>query len=238
MTMSGWRGCRERGEPLRRAASPRPPLVVGGRPPGREGPAPPAPAASADAAAVARIHHGKVDCVDCQLEGSDLTNTCVKGHDLHGADFDGANATLMCMSYANFSGASFRGTNLSGANLTESSLKRASIVSTNLAGANLTSADLAGARERHPDEGQVPQDELERRLTEARTGVASARAEMARLGDVEARLADAHTHLSLVAGTVEELERATAAAAGRSRRPGVTLISTTCARPEARSCRR
>ena len=47
-----------------------------------------------DAAAVAKIHGGIVDCVGCNLAGADLSNTCVKEHDLHGADFTGANATL------------------------------------------------------------------------------------------------------------------------------------------------
>lgn len=89
------------------------------------------PALAANPAAVARIHGGIVDCVGCDLQGADLTNTCVKAHDLHGADFDGANATLMCMSFANFTGASFRGTQLSGANL---------------AGAKMDGADLAGAK--------------------------------------------------------------------------------------------
>jgi uncharacterized protein YjbI with pentapeptide repeats len=84
-----------------------------------------------DAAAVARIHGGIVDCVGCNLQGADLSNTCVKEHDLTGANFDGADASLMCMSFANFSNASFRGTELSGANL---------------AGANLTGADLTGAK--------------------------------------------------------------------------------------------
>ena len=62
--------------------------------------------------------------------GADLTNTCVKEHDLHGADFTGANATLMCMSFANFTGVSFRNAELSGANL---------------AGAKMDGADLTGA---------------------------------------------------------------------------------------------
>lgn len=88
------------------------------------------PARAADPAAVAKIHGGIVDCVGCDLRGADLTNTCVKEHDLHGADFTGANATLMCMSFANFTGVSFRGTELSGANL---------------AGAKLDGADLTGA---------------------------------------------------------------------------------------------
>lgn len=92
----------------------------------------PAAAAPAyDPAAVARIHKGIVDCVHCNLKGADLTNTCVKDHDLHGADFDGANASLMCMSFANFKGASFRGADLSGANL---------------AGAKMDGADITGAR--------------------------------------------------------------------------------------------
>jgi uncharacterized protein YjbI with pentapeptide repeats len=89
-----------------------------------------APALAADPAAVARIHGGIVDCVGCNLAGADLTNTCVKDHDLHGADFTGANATLMCMSFANFTGVSFRGAELSGANL---------------AGAKMDGADLTGA---------------------------------------------------------------------------------------------
>jgi uncharacterized protein YjbI with pentapeptide repeats len=90
-----------------------------------------APAWAADPAAVAKIHGGIVDCVGCNLAGADLTNTCVKDHDLHGADFTGANATLMCMSFANFTGVSFRGAELSGANL---------------AGAKLDGADLTGAK--------------------------------------------------------------------------------------------
>lgn len=92
---------------------------------------PAAPARAADPAAVAKIHGGIVDCVGCNLSGADLTNTCVKEHDLHGANFDGANATLMCMSFANFTNASFRGTELSGANL---------------AGAKMDGADLTGAK--------------------------------------------------------------------------------------------
>jgi uncharacterized protein YjbI with pentapeptide repeats len=91
---------------------------------------PTGPAWAADPAAVAKLHSGIVDCVGCDLRGADLTNTCVKDHDLHGADFTGANATLMCMSFANFTNVSFRGTELSGANL---------------AGAKMDGADLTGA---------------------------------------------------------------------------------------------
>ena len=84
-----------------------------------------------DPVAVAKIHRGIVDCVGCNLKGADLTNTCVKDHDLRGADFDGANATLMCMSFANFTNASFRDADLSAANL---------------AGAKMDGADLTGAK--------------------------------------------------------------------------------------------
>ena len=42
------------------------------------------------AAAVAKIHGGIVDCVGCDLSGADLTNTCVKEHDLHGKVQEGA----------------------------------------------------------------------------------------------------------------------------------------------------
>ena len=84
-----------------------------------------------DVAAVAKIHGGIVDCVGCDLQGADLSNTCVKAHDLHGANFDGANATLMCMSFANFTNVTFRGTDLSAANL---------------ASAKMDGADLTGAK--------------------------------------------------------------------------------------------
>jgi uncharacterized protein YjbI with pentapeptide repeats len=90
----------------------------------------PLSAKAADPAAVAKIRGGIVDCVGCNLAGADLSNTCVKDHDLHGADFTGADATLMCMSFANFTGVSFRNAELSGANL---------------AGAKMDGADLTGA---------------------------------------------------------------------------------------------
>jgi uncharacterized protein YjbI with pentapeptide repeats len=89
------------------------------------------PLDAADRAAVTKIHGGIVDCVGCDLRGADLSNTCVKEHDLHGADFTGANATLMCMSFANFTNVRFRNTELSGANL---------------AGAKMDGADLTGAK--------------------------------------------------------------------------------------------
>lgn len=110
--------------------------------------APPAHAAMphADPAAVARIHGGIVDCVGCQLEGADLSNTCVKAHDLHDADFDGANATLMCMSYANFTDASFRDTNLSGANLAHADVDGADFTAAILTITSFKGTDLTKAK--------------------------------------------------------------------------------------------
>jgi uncharacterized protein YjbI with pentapeptide repeats len=101
---------------------------------------------AADPAAVALLHSGINDCKGCNLQGADLTNTCVKAHDLSGADFDGADATLMCMSYANFSGATFRGTNLSGANLAHAKLDGADFTGANLNITSFKGTDLREAR--------------------------------------------------------------------------------------------
>ena len=101
---------------------------------------------AADSAAVARIHGGIVDCAGCRLAGADLTNTCVKAHDLHGADFDGAKAVMMCMSYANFSGATFRGTDLSGANLAHANLDGADLTGATMTITSIKGTDLTHAR--------------------------------------------------------------------------------------------
>ncbi|MEI9992298.1 MAG: pentapeptide repeat-containing protein [Rhizomicrobium sp.] len=107
----------------------------------------PAVAAPAyDAAAVARIHAAIVDCPGCNLAGADLTNTCVKAHDLHGANFDGATAVLMCMSYANFTGATFRGTDLSAANLAHATLDGADLTGAVMDITSIKGTDLRQAR--------------------------------------------------------------------------------------------
>ena len=95
-----------------------------------------------DAAAVARIHAAIVDCPGCNLQGADLSNTCVKAKNLTGADFDGAKAVLMCMSYANFSNATFRGTDLSGANLAHATLDGADMTGAVLSITSLKGTDL------------------------------------------------------------------------------------------------
>jgi uncharacterized protein YjbI with pentapeptide repeats len=110
------------------------------------GVAPALAAPAYDAAAVARIHGGIVDCPGCQLQGADLTNTCVKAKNLTGANFDGANAVLMCMSFANFSGATFRGTDLSGANLAHADLDGADLSGAVMTITSLKGTDLTKAR--------------------------------------------------------------------------------------------
>jgi uncharacterized protein YjbI with pentapeptide repeats len=93
--------------------------------------------------AVASIKAGNKDCPHCVLAGADLTNQCVKGGNLTGADFDHARLVLMCMSYADFKGATFRGADLSGANLAHAVLDGADVTGaqmtiTSIKGTNLT----------------------------------------------------------------------------------------------------
>ena len=80
------------------------------------------------------------------------------------------------------------------------------------------SADLAGAHPRDSSvTGATPRpdlDALARDLGAVRERVAQASAEVARLGDVDARMAAAHTRREEILRTVEELERAAAAAGG------------------------
>ena len=80
------------------------------------------------------------------------------------------------------------------------------------------SADLAGAHPRDSSvTGATPRpdlDALARDLGAVRERVAQASAEVARLGDVDARLAAAHTRREEILRTVEERERAAAAAGG------------------------
>lgn len=99
-----------------------------------------------DAAAVARIHSGIVDCPACNLRGADLTNTCVKAKNLMAANFDGAKAVLMCMSFANFTNATFRGTDLSGANLAHARLDGADMTGAILSITSLKGTDLTNVK--------------------------------------------------------------------------------------------
>ncbi len=89
--------------------------------------------------AVASIKAGHHDCPHCVLAGADLANTCVKGGNLIGADFDNARLVLMCMSFADFRGATFRHADLSGANLASANLDGA-----DLTGANMTITSIKG----------------------------------------------------------------------------------------------
>jgi uncharacterized protein YjbI with pentapeptide repeats len=89
--------------------------------------------------AVASIKAGHHDCPHCVLAGADLTNQCVKGGNMTGADFDNARLVLMCMSYTNFRNATFRGADLSGANLAHAVLDGA-----DLTGAKMTITSIKG----------------------------------------------------------------------------------------------
>lgn len=96
-----------------------------------------------DEQAVASIRSGIVDCVGCNLQAADLSNTCVKAKNLTGANFDGAKAVLMCMSYANFTRATFRGADLSGANLAHARLDGADFTGAVLTITSLKGTDLS-----------------------------------------------------------------------------------------------
>jgi uncharacterized protein YjbI with pentapeptide repeats len=87
------------------------------------------------------IKAGNHNCPHCVLAGADLSNQCVKGGDLTGADFSGTKLVLACMSKSNFRGASFRSADLSGANLSESKLD----------GADLTGAIFSATQARGTD---------------------------------------------------------------------------------------
>jgi uncharacterized protein YjbI with pentapeptide repeats len=100
----------------------------------------------ADAQAVASIRAGHHDCVHCELAGADLTNTCVKGGNLEGADFANARLVLMCMSYADFSRASFRGADLAGANLAHAILVDADFTDADLSITSFKGTDLSHAK--------------------------------------------------------------------------------------------
>lgn len=101
---------------------------------------------AADAKAVASIKAGHHDCAHCVLAGADLTNTCVKGGNLEGADFSSARLILMCMSYADFKGASFRNADLAGANLAHAKLDDADFTGANLSITSFKGTDLRRAK--------------------------------------------------------------------------------------------
>jgi len=100
----------------------------------------------ADANAVASIKAGHHDCAHCELAGADLTNTCVKGGNLEGADFTNAHLVLMCMSYADFKGASFRHADLAGANLAHAKLDDADFTGASLSITSFKGTDLRRAK--------------------------------------------------------------------------------------------
>ncbi|MDR3527858.1 MAG: pentapeptide repeat-containing protein [Rhizomicrobium sp.] len=95
---------------------------------------------------VASIRAGNHNCPHCVLTGADLTNQCVKGGDLTGANFDSAKLVVACMSKANFRGASFRGADLSGANLADSKLDDADLTGAILVITSIKGTDFSRAK--------------------------------------------------------------------------------------------
>lgn len=96
--------------------------------------------------AVMRIKAGEVNCPGCDLRGADLSNECVKGGNLTGANFDAVTARYMCMSLANFTDVTFRKADLTGANLGHSNLTRADLTGAKLSITSIKGADLSTAK--------------------------------------------------------------------------------------------
>ncbi len=96
-------------------------------------------------AAAATVAPG-LQCPHCVFAGADLSNQCVKGGDLKGADFTGAKLVLTCMSKADFRGASFRGADLSGANLSYSKLDDADLTGASFSATQARGTDFSHAK--------------------------------------------------------------------------------------------
>jgi uncharacterized protein YjbI with pentapeptide repeats len=92
------------------------------------------------------IRAGKPDCPHCNLAGADLSNLCVKGGDLTGADFTGAKLVLTCMSKANYRGASFKNADLSGANISDANLDGADFTGAHFSATQARGTDLSKAK--------------------------------------------------------------------------------------------
>jgi uncharacterized protein YjbI with pentapeptide repeats len=92
---------------------------------------------------IERIKAGERDCRGCDLHGADLSNQCVKGGDLTGANFERVKALYMCMSMANFTNVNFRNADLTGANLAHSNLSGADLTGAVLDITSIKGADLS-----------------------------------------------------------------------------------------------
>ncbi len=97
------------------------------------------------AAAPATVTPG-MRCPHCDFAGADLSNQCVKGGNLTGADFDRAKLVLACMSKADFRSASFRGADLSGANLSYSKLDDADLTDAIFSATQARGTDFSHAK--------------------------------------------------------------------------------------------
>jgi uncharacterized protein YjbI with pentapeptide repeats len=87
-----------------------------------------------------------IKCAHCSFAGADLSNQCVKGGDLRGADFTGTKLVLACMSKTDFRGASFRNADLSGANLSDSKLENADFAGAMFSATQARGTDFSRAK--------------------------------------------------------------------------------------------
>ena len=96
-------------------------------------------------AAPATVQPG-MHCAHCDFAGADLSNQCVKGGNLTGADFTGTKLVLACMSKADFRSATFRGADLSGANLSYSKLDDADLTDAIFSATQARGTDFSHAK--------------------------------------------------------------------------------------------
>lgn len=96
--------------------------------------------------AAAPVAKPGLNCPHCSFAGADLTNQCVKGGNLAGADFSRATLVLTCMSKSDFRGANFRDADLSGANLSDSKLADADLTGAKFSATQARGTDFSRAK--------------------------------------------------------------------------------------------
>lgn len=87
-----------------------------------------------------------IQCPQCSFAKADLSNQCVKGGNLRGADFSDAKLVLTCMSKTDFRGANFARADLSGANLSDSKLDEADFAGATFSATQARGTDFSRAK--------------------------------------------------------------------------------------------
>ena len=101
---------------------------------------------SAAAASAAPSVAPGMHCPHCRFTDADLSNQCMKGGALTGADFSGSKLVLACMSKSDFRDANFRGADLSGANLSGSRLDGADFSGATFSATQARGTDFSRAK--------------------------------------------------------------------------------------------